>query len=274
MNNMENNFQFKDFIFLNTGFLESFVAQKYKGFPKEMQATQIREDAVEEIGEKTNSESDLSGKGGVGPFGLEKNKKTITEGLQVNQNNTETAQNVVIKVQKDNMYGGFLEFITKNHLLTNVTCPEIGKYVKLNELFYYIDFDRIQKLCSEDYQAIYSEYTDNAVEFSSERFCEIRNKVSLLKELIPFDALLYGGDYIVPIDQNWLRTEKEHLGYLMGGKISVVGKVCKALQINNEGPEVIKILNKIQEYTLSLLKDLGFYVLDTVYLVSPIAIYH
>lgn len=274
MENMENDFQFKDFIFLNTGFLESFVAQKYKGFPKEMQATQISEDAVEEIGEKANSESNLSGKGGVGPFGVEKNKKTMIEGLQVNQNNTETAQNVVIKVQKDNMYSGFLEFITQNHLLTNTTSPDIGKYVELNELFYYIDFDRIQKLCSENYQTIYSEYTDNAVEFSSERFREIRNKIALLKELIPFDALLYGGDYIVPIDKDWLRIKKEHLGYLMGGKISIVGKVCKTLQINDEVPEVIKILNKIQEYTLSLLKDLGFCVSDTVYLVSPIAIYH
>lgn len=37
MNKNLNDFQFNDYIFLNTDFLESFISQRYNGFPKEMQ---------------------------------------------------------------------------------------------------------------------------------------------------------------------------------------------------------------------------------------------
>lgn len=274
MENRENNFPFKDFIYLNTSFLESFIAQKYKGFPKEMQATRILESSDEKIGEKSNSEDNIDGKLGAGILGVEGNVKTIIEGMQFNQNNTETAQNVVVKVQKDNMYHSFLTYIQQNDLLADVASPDLGKYIYLYDTFYYIDFERIQKLCDEEYRSIYHAYDNDSTEFSYEKFNEIRNKITLLKELIPFDALLYSGSYMVLIDKIWLRNKKEHLGYLLGGKVNIVGKVSKFLQTDNEMPDVIRILNKIQEYTLSILRDLGFCISDKVYIISPIAIYH
>ncbi len=39
-------------------------------------------------------------------------------------------------------------------------------------------------------------------------------------------------------------------------------------------PSVIKILNRIQKYTLSILHELGFDVSDKVFVIMPIAIYH
>lgn len=274
MENNKDNFQFKDFIYLNTNFLESFIAQKYKGFPKEMQAIRILESSDEKIGEKSNSEDSINGKIGTGLFGAEGNATTITEGMQFNQNNTETAQNVVVKVQKDNMYNSFFTYLQHNDLLTDTTNPDIEMYIRLHDTFYYVDFDRIQKLCDENYRCTYQSYDNNSTEFSFERFDEIRNKITLLKELIPFDALLCNNDYIVLLDQIWLRNKKEHLGYLLGGKINIVGKVSKALQTDNEMPDVIRILNMIQQCTLSMLHDLGFCVSDKVYIISPIAIYH
>lgn len=269
-----NDFQFMDFIYLNTGFLESFTAQKYKGFPKELQAAYTLEKSEENIGERENSEVSVNGKADAKLFGVEGALKDMIEGSQNNQNNTETAQNVIVKVQKDNMYSRFFNYIKEKKLITDASNPTLKKYISLSDTFYYIDFDRIQKLCEENYRNIYSQYDNGSDKFSSEKFSEIRNKIALLKELIPYDALLCNSNYIVLIDQNWLRIKKEHLGYVLGGEINVVGKVSKCIQANSTMPTIIEILNKIQEFTIIMLQDIGFDTADKVYMISPIAIYH
>lgn len=198
----------------------------------------------------------------------------VIEGSQNNQNNTETAQNVIVKVQRDNMYSKFHEYIEQKGLLTDTSDPALKKYISLSDMFYYIDFERIQKLCDETYRNIYSQYDSESDRFSSEKFSEIRSKIALLKELIPYDALLCNNKYIVLIDKDWLKIPKEHLGYVLGGEITVVGKVSKCIQASDTMPTIIEILNKIQEFTIKMLKDIGFDVADRVYMISPIAIYH
>lgn len=273
MENKETNFQFKDFLYLNNYFLESYTAQKNNGFPKEIQRTRVDQKSNEEVGEKIDTEETLDEKTGVASGSKTDNSKTISSGKQFNQNNIETSQNVLVKVEKDNMYHKFIEYVEENDLFTDIANPDIGKYINLYESFYYIDFDRIQKLCNEDYLAIYQSNI-NSADFTDGKFYEIKNKVALLKELIPFEAILYNKNYIVLIDKLWLKTKKEYLGYLLGEKVNVVGKVTKSIQVDDDMPSIIKILNRIQEYTLTILHELGFGVSDKVFVISPIAIYH
>lgn len=273
MKNKKTDFQFKDFLYLNNNFLESFTAQKYKGFPKEMQGTRSNQHLKARVGEKTDNEETLDEKNGADFGGISGKSKTKTSGKQFNQNDTETSQKVLVKVEKDNMYHKFIKYVQKKQLFTDVANPDISKYIDLCDKFYYIDFNRIQKLCNEDYLAIYQSNI-NSDGFNVDKFREIRNKVALLKELIPFEAILYNKKYIVLIDELWLRTKKEYLGYLLGEKVNVIGKVIKSIQVEDDMPSIIKILNGIQEYTLSILNELGFDVADKVFLISPIAIYH
>lgn len=260
MENKETDFQFKDFLYLNNYFLESFTAQKDNGFPKETQQTRVAQQSYEKVGEKTDNEETFDKKHGVASDGVTEKLKTKTSGKQFNQNNIETSLNVLVKVEKDNMYHKFIEYVEENNLFTDIVNPDIGKYINLYESFYYIDFDRIQKLCNEDYLAIYQSNI-NSAEFTTEKFH-------------PFEAILYNKNYIVLIDKLWIRTEKEYLGYLLGEKVNVVGKVTKSIQVDDDMPSVIKILNRIQEYTLKILHELGFGVSDKVFVISPIAIYH
>lgn len=69
---MENNddFQFKDFLYLNYNFLESFTAQKYRGFPKEKQGTSVKQVSKERVGKKIDNEETLDGKLGIASFGV------------------------------------------------------------------------------------------------------------------------------------------------------------------------------------------------------------
>lgn len=273
MESNENNFQFKDFLYINYNFLESFTAQKNRGFPKEKQGTRVNQHSIEEVGAKSDSEEIIEENFGNTSADSIGKSKTKMSGKQSNQNNVETSQDVLVRVERDNMYHKFIEYVEENGLFTDVANPDIGKYIDLYESFYYIDFERIQKLCNEDYLTIYQSNI-NSADFTAGKFYEIRNKVALLKELIPFEAILYNKNYIVLIDKLWLRTKKEYLGYLLGEKVNVVGKVSKSIQADDDMPSVIKILNKIQEYTLTILRELGFGVSDNVFVIFPIAIYH
>lgn len=210
MEGKETGFQFKDFLYLNYNFLESFIAQKYRGFPKEKQGTRVNQQSNEEVGEKIDNEETLEENFEITSADLIGKSKTTKSGKQFNQNNIETSQNVLVKVEKDNMYDDFIGYVEENDLFTDIANLNIGKYINLYESFYYIDFDRIQKLCNEDYLSIYQSNI-NSADFTAEKFYEIRNKVALLKELIPFEAILYNKNYIVLIDKLWIRTEKEYL---------------------------------------------------------------
>lgn len=95
-----------------------------------------------------------------------------------------------------------------------------------------------------------------------------------MKELISYDALLCNSKYIVLIDKNCLKFQKEHLGYVLDGEITVVRKVSKCIRASNSMPTIIEILNKIQEFIIRMLQNIGFDVADRVYMISPIAIYH
>ncbi len=273
MGNKEKNFEFRDFLYLDKDLLESFTAQKYKGFPMEMHGTHTKQEARENVGEKINHEKNLDGMVGLGGVGVTGSSKTATSGEQVNQNKMETSQGEFIKVEKENMFHDFMKYLKQNNLFTDISNPDIGKYVDLYKEFYCLDFDRIQKLCNENYLTIYQS-TISSDEFTKENFGEIRKNVALLKEFIPYDILLYNRGYIVLIDKQWLRIKKENLGYLLGEKINVVGKVSKFIQVDEDMPDVIKILNKIQKFAIAILSKLGFDISDKVFLIIPVAIYH
>lgn len=274
MNN-ENNFIFKNFVYLNTDFLESFIAQKYKGFPKEMQSTSSLEHTEEMDGEKVTTSAISKGEIGVPIFGVAGEYTEENEGKQINKTDTESSQNVILKVQRDNMYNDFLTYLEYKNLLINDDATVSGKYIELTDVFYFIDFERIQKIC-DAYQAI----LNNGKEINDmtlDKIQEIKAKIDLLKEIIPFDALLYNQNFVILLDKEWLRVQKNHLGYIMDGKITVVGRVNKVLHMDNTitpTPNVINMLNKMQEYAMSLLHEIGILDSEKVNIVTPIAIYH
>lgn len=277
MNKSLNDFQFNDYIFLNTDFLESFVSQRYNGFPKEMQILMGAEYASSYNGAKKTTGANAGAKigndflGGHGTYG------ETNEGEQFNQSNTETSQNIISKLQKDNMFNDFVEYIKPKEITSPSSLETVlGSYVKLCAAFCYMDFERIHKLCDEKYRKTFYENSENKKDFSYESFCDIKEKIAFLQDLIPFDAVMFNQDFMILIDKNWMRIKKEHLGFILDGKINIIGKVNKVFEPQNDDPstpKVIKILNNIQEYTLSLLNELGFLKSDNVCIVTPIAIY-
>lgn len=174
------------------------------------------------------------------------------------------------------MFNKFDKYIKDEKLLAEKSKPEIGKYISVTDDFFYFDFSRISNLYKEEYRQLYENNNSVEFDFSFKNFETTRNKVSFLKEILPFDAFLHRENLLVLIDKKWLRVKRKHIGYKFQGEIHVVGRIDKFVGIHNDKSElgVIDTLNKIQEVSLSMLYELGLLVSKEVYLITPITIYY
>lgn len=288
----------KNFIYLNMDFLESFMAQNNDGFPEQEELeenhshTETEEDEVAkkitkligEIGTGTGNQDSVSIPSNIlnmllsSVLNVKLNGEKTVEIKEpaYSKEDVEAFRNVVIKKHKDDMYNEFYRYIKEEKLLVQESELEIGKYISIMNDFFYFDFSRILNLYKEEYRQLYANNNSIDFDFSFENFKKTREKISFLKEMLPFDAFLHRGNLLVLIDKKWLRIKKKHIGYKFQGKIHVIGRIDKFVggQNDKSGLGVIDTLNKIQEVSLSMLYELGLLVSKEVYLITPIAIYY
>lgn len=262
-------FCYRNFLYLNYDILKSFSAQKNKGLPQSFSTETMNEKSEDKTGEQTTTEPTIEGKIDtilklLKPSLLGKvSAKYI--GDRTDESFIESKKSVMSKVLRDDMYNEFSEYIKKSETFCTYENATVEKYIELNDEFYYIDFERLKNLYN-------SEYFKNLKEFD-----DVKKKINSLSELIPFDALLCTKKFIILIDKEWLQYKKEHIGYAFEGKINVLGRIGKCIEVNNKNdkPNLITMLNESQKYALSLLKELcGFLTDENVYLITPVAIYY
>lgn len=288
----------KNFIYSNMDFLESFMAQNNDGFPEQEELEENHSHTETEEDEVAKKITKLIGEIGTGngnqdsvPIPSNILNTLLSSVLNVKLNGEKTVEikepayskedveafrNVVIKKHKDDMYNEFYRYIKEEKLLVQESKLEIGKYISIMNDFFYFDFSRILNLYKEEYRQLYANNSSIDFDFSFENFKTTRDKISFLKEMLPFDAFLHRGNLLVLIDKKWLRIKKKHIGYKFHGKIHVIGRIDKFVggQNDKSGLGVIDTLNKIQEVSLSMLYELGLLVSKEVYLITPIAIYY
>lgn len=288
----------KNFIYLNMDFLESFMAQNNDGFPEQEELEENHSHTETEEDEVAKKITKLIGEIGTGngnqdsvsiPSNILNTLLSSVLNVKLNGEKTveikeptyskedvEAFRNVVIKKHKDDMYNEFYRYIKEEKLLVQESKLEIGKYISIMNDFFYFDFSRILNLYKEEYRQLYANNSSIDFDFSFENFETTRNKVSFLKEILPFDAFLHRENLLVLIDKKWLRVKRKHIGYKFQGEIHVVGRIDKFVGIHNDKSElgVIDTLNKIQEVSLSMLYELGLLVSKEVYLITPITIYY
>lgn len=193
--NLNNEFKFFNFIYLNSHLLESFIAQKHNGFPKNIQTEKNLEHLDNRVSPSASTEASIEGKLDkiLNLINIKVNAK-IDSG-HFDSSNLESKKSIISKTQNDNMYHNFINYIENSNMLTNTENAEIGKYIKLYDEFYYVDFERLKTLYDEKFKSLHSQ----------DDFVDFKNKIDLLNELIPFDALLYNSKFIILIDKDWLK---------------------------------------------------------------------
>ncbi len=260
-------FRMKQFLYLDDDILESFVAQKHKGF--------IESIAIEKI--DLESSSKAGGSISIeGTMGVEKPLSPIKTSGKIgyiggSKTNEEqhSDKSVVTKSQRDNMFKEYYDYLISNGLVTSdINTLEINGYVSLSGTFHFVDFDRIE--------SIQASIEEGDTRFSAT--VEYRNIVGSIAPLlirIPYDALMCHQNVVVLLDKKYLRVNKHRLGFILDGSVSVVGKVHKVLSSQDSNkPPILRMLDNIQKDSfLNILHALEVVPDDNVFLVNPIAIY-
>lgn len=270
----------KDFLYLDTSFLQSFMAQVENGFVIEKNLDEMREEVEEEATATKEIVATVAPNVPIAPQVAA--KKSIP--------GTKTTNSVAIKksskyVQSDNMFIEFYNFLCNDanvSYLTNQDDYKEGKYIIIESEFRYVDFKRLSEMINEEKRTIYNGNEDDNEEelkFSKKIFEDIRQQIELVRTVFPYEVLLFNGKELVLIEKEWLRQKKKRIGFILGGKINIIGKVLKTIPMPSErdggSEKVFEILDSVQQQAVEYLFEFGggFEKSEQVHIIRPIAIY-
>lgn len=271
----------REFIYLDTDFLESYLAQLYKGLEIGKQV----EEAAGTSYMKGTTEKTFKGEANaetgkiVGLFA----KVEGTLGVEIRNapesiTSSESGKQLITKQLKDFMFNEFYQSIVKiNPFVTTVEAMIPGAFIEYAAKFDYIDFDRVSTLYSEENRQIYVSQIGESTpgNFTYDEFERIRKRIVFFKQTIPYDALMYANDLLILLKERFLREGKGQLGFKFSGRMTIVGKVNKKVPdptVNRSG--IIATLNDIQCIAFEMLKELGFVSKSDLLIVTPIAAFY
>ena len=266
-------FIMRDFFYLNKDFLTSFAAQTGKGLESSREETKFNRE------EKGNPKFSIKPTIDVGTKkAIHANAKleASLESASLTCTEENTSKTIYTKKIHDELFNEFkssVKFRKKNDI-------EEGVYLEDRYELNFINFARITSLFDDKLWERYIELSGESGEskFPRENLKGIRNNLSFLREIIPYDTFLCGEDIFVPIDDSdLLRGKLNQIGFSFGKEVTVVGRVKKLMDFNPQNPEkLVNTLNEIQVVAFRLMHDLGFIKIpkiEKVYIINPIAIF-
>jgi len=284
----------REFLYLDSDFLESFLAQTEGGLEVNLQS-EIGTQQTHTKGNRTRSGTVEGSAETAGLFGLfvkAQSKALITvTNAPMSIANTKTGREIVTKQLHDFMFNIFYDRVDPEKLEADHEKMELGKkletdrekmkpgkYIKHTAAFKYIDLERIGSLFDENNHQIFRDYDvkpDPSISFPFDYLKRVHRILDYAKTMIPFGVFLYSDGLLIVLKEEYLREKRQQLGFKFDGEMTVVGKANKIVpEQNDDSLKVISALNRIQRATINMLNELGFINKDEVLIVTPIAVYY
>lgn len=287
------------FIYLDTDTLNSYLAQIFDGLLQGETHEHTGKTSDEKgvtIGGEGNGKADfiLFGKG------LEGSVKAAYENLQKNVDE-DTFRDVQTKMMHDNAFDHFATYLKTNNL-TNKN--EIGSFISIEDDFYIFDiafyqrlfeengfFNLLEKLQAESVkeknESLYkglnrdqrrNRDTQKKIDAKIEEetatlhngFESIKMIVDMLAAFLPYPQIMCISNYLVILNEKYLRDDLSKASFKYGGRIKLVGYITnKAVQDN-------KAMSKFAQVNTSINSTMKMFFdnIDEMYIVHPIAIFY
>ena len=287
------------FIYLDTDTLNSYLAQIFDGLLQgETHEHTVKTSDEKEvtIGGEGNGKADfiLFGKG------LEGSVKAAYENLQKNVDE-DTFRDVQTKMMHDNAFDHFATYLKTNNL-TNKN--EIGSFISIEDDFYIFDiafyqrlfeengfFNLLEKLQAESVkeknESLYkglnrdqrrNRDTQKKIDAKIEEetatlhngFESIKMIVDMLAAFLPYPQIMCISNYLVILNEKYLRDDLSKASFKYGGRIKLVGYITnKAVQDN-------KAMSKFAQVNTSINSTMKMFFdnIDEMHIVHPIAIFY
>ncbi len=290
------------FIYLDTDTLNSYVAQIYDGLiqteEKELQK-EVSTSKQNEVAIEGGAEVDMKvfGRGLDGKMELAYNHLKETT-------NDELIKDVQTKILHDNAFDQLMQYLKSNN---NLNTNEIGDFIEVCDDFFVLDFDYFKKIFGNkklvdflkkgdedqitqrlkllqeaeltkegaNVNEINKRYSDAIKEMkkeSTKNYDNIKDILDLLYELIPYRRVLCIKNYMVVLNDKYVRDNIDMTSFKFGGKIKVLGYITNRIDASseekatNEFAQIGNILNRIMIPFFGSEEGLN--------IVHPIAVYY
>lgn len=288
------------FIYLDTDTLNSYLAQIFDGLIQS-QETEI---SVGKKKEKQNRfANSLAGQIAFKLFGkgIDANAQATYEHLKTVAND-EMVRDVQTKIMHDNAFNTFATYLKDNNLLDG---NEIGNFISIEDDFYIFDIAFLQRLFDENgfvsglkeiqknniqkeaeqkvqelnreqsrgksLQKQVKDFVDAATSKNEEEYLAGENLVNMLASIIPYPQMMCISNYLVVLNEEYLRDNLSTAAFKYGGKVKVVGYITNKVtaQANTHVSAFGGIGNSI-----NALMKIFFENADEMYIIHPVAIYY
>ena len=288
------------FIYLDTDTLNSYLAQMFDGLIKS-QDTETQKS--KSIGKQNKFSGGLAGQIAFKLFGkgIDATAQATYERLK-SVANEDMVKDVQTKIMHDNAFDQFVEHLQDNELLGGA---EIGNFIFMEDDFYIFDIAFYQKLFdkngfvealediqkttakkeaeqklqefpreqqrNKNMQKRINEIVNEATAQNHEEFESVKKLIDMLATIIPYPQILCISNYIVVLNEKYLRDDLSTAAFKYGGRINVVGYITN--KITTQGNAPISAFAGIGNSINALMK-IFFENADEMFIVHPVAIYY
>ncbi len=288
------------FIYLNTDTLNSYLAQIFGGL---VQSKEIEVSKNKKKEKQNRFSNNLAGQIAFKLFGkgIDATAQATYEHLKTVADD-EMVRDVQTKIMHDNAFDDFVAYLNDNNLLSGI---EIGNFVSISDEFYIFDIDFFQKLFEENgfvsglkdiqksniqkeaeqkvqelnreqqrgknLQRQVKDFVDAATSKSEEEFLAAEKLINMLASIIPYPQIMCISNYVVVLDEQYMRDDLSTAAFKYGGKVKVVGYITN--KVNASSNTHVSAFAGIGNSINALMK-IFFENVDEMYIVHPVAIYY
>ncbi len=297
----------KQFIYIDNDIINSIIAQKDNGLIKDIK-TESSE--CSEQKNKNTMESDFEGKLGGSLLKLATVESNVHLGAKLDKenNNSNTIRKIMEKSLHDAAFDMAYDYIKAEKIgINNKSCDEYGKYIELDRVFSFVDFDYLEGVFSkkgliEFFKKSTDEEIRKTVETTSttlnrEQRREIKNQteheikkaieeknkeydsvcdiINAFRKMIPYNRMLISNDgYLIPLDEKYFRVNPTSIGFMYGGTITCVGMITNIIGKDTNPEDDKNVFANLQFSVNEVLRSVLPTKEENICVIHPIAVYY
>lgn len=287
----------RNFIYLDTDFLASFMAQKNDGLEI---IRNIESDTHVRSLNGTPTTAEKQSVNLTGNVALVKSditmEKSIESGLNINES-SELYKEAVSRILHDNVFNYFQNYLENNseYCVTTPTKNSIGKYINSNGEFEVFNISALENICDQKFlkeifslvetiQSISS--VSSPVNFKNINQYKVPTEIqnasilcskvaTIFKTIFPVDTVMMMGNMMIIINDKYLREDIRTISFKYSGSVNIIGvinRVYENIDKKSTSP-FMEVLNSVSVCGIEIVNALCNKRSEEIYIVTPIAIY-
>ena len=258
----------KQFLYMDTDIVNSIIAQSENGIIMQ-KSTEYENNESHENELKAEASGKVTAGGSFFKLAKAEADLSASIGLSSNKEESITQKDIVTKTLHDAAFDIAVDEIHCDDCDENeYSQNDIGKYIKINRKFDFVDLDYLDNMFSEkgfiDFlkrsakEKIEGEFdaqlttnlTKNQVKAqrteinskkkelikqSEKEYDDVHEILSIIKQIIPYSKMLISNDgYLIPMENKYFRVDPSSIGFRYGGTLSCVGMISNIVDDANE----------------------------------------